>query len=216
MGHSYYSYTKEELVGNGPKLPVIVMEDNAEVFHSMAVEMVDEIRKHNEKGEKTVFICPVGPVGQYPYFVDMVNEQNISLKNVWFINMDEYLDDEKQWISKDHPLSFRGFMQRTVYDKVRPELVMPEDQRVFPDPNHPEYISELIEKLGGVDICFGGIGINGHVFLRLQKKQEQLMRLVILMELWKTCLIIVLPLELMRFHMQGRFVWDVSETGTGQ
>ena len=132
MGHSYYSYTKEELVGNGPKLPVIVMEDNAEVFHSMAVEMVDEIRKHNEKGEKTVFICPVGPVGQYPYFVDMVNEQNISLKNVWFINMDEYLDDEKQWISKDHP-------------------------------NHPEYISELIEKLGGVDICFGGIGINGHV-----------------------------------------------------
>ena len=52
MGHSYYSYTKEELVGNGPKLPVIVMEDNAEVFHSMAVEMVDEIRKHNEKGEK--------------------------------------------------------------------------------------------------------------------------------------------------------------------
>ena len=54
MGHSYYSYTKEELVGNGPKLPVIVMEDNAEVFHSMAVEMVDEIRKHNENGEKTV------------------------------------------------------------------------------------------------------------------------------------------------------------------
>ena len=163
MGHSYYSYTKEELVGNGPKLPVIVMEDNAEVFHSMAVEMVDEIRKHNEKGEKTVFICPVGPVGQYPYFVDMVNEQNISLKNVWFINMDEYLDDNKEWVSIDHPLSFRGFMKRTVYDKVNPELVMPEEQRIFPDPKNPEYISELIEKLGGVDICFGGIGINGHV-----------------------------------------------------
>ena len=40
---------------------------------------------------------------------------------------------------------------------------MPENQRVFPDPNHPEYVPELIEKLGGVDICFGGIGINGHV-----------------------------------------------------
>ena len=48
-----------------------------------------------KREEKTVFICPVGPVGQYPYFVDMVNEQNISLKNVWFINMDEYLDDEE-------------------------------------------------------------------------------------------------------------------------
>ena len=163
MGHSYYSYTKEELVGNGPKLPVIVMEDNAEVFHSMAVEMVDEIRKHNENGEKTVFICPVGPGGQYPYFVDMVNEQNISLKNVWFINMDEYLTDDKEWIDKEDKLSFRGFMDRTVYTKIKPELVMPEEQRIFPDPKNLTHIQDMIKKLGGVDICFGGIGINGHV-----------------------------------------------------
>lgn len=40
---------------------------------------------------------------------------------------------------------------------------MPKAQRVFPDPNNIDYIPELIEKLGGVDICFGGIGINGHV-----------------------------------------------------
>ncbi len=163
MGHSYYSYTKEELTGNHPKLPVIVMEDNEAVFRSMAEEMAKEIKEHNEKGKKTVLICPVGPVGQYPFFVEMVNEQNISLKNVWFINMDEYLDDEKQWIAKDHPLSFRGFMQRSVYDKIRKDLLMPEEQRVFPDPERPEYVPELIEKLGGVDICFGGIGINGHV-----------------------------------------------------
>ena len=163
MKHEYYQYNAEEILSKGPKFPLIIMKDNAEVFKSMADEMADTIVEHNAKGEKTVFICPVGPVGQYPYFVDRVNSEKISLKNVWFINMDEYLDDEKQWISKDHPLSFRGFMQRTVYDKVRLELVMPEDQRVFPDPNHPEYISELIEKLGGVDICFGGIGINGHV-----------------------------------------------------
>jgi len=90
MSHEYYQYTKEELLKN-PKLPVIVMKDNAEVFKSIAVEMVDEIKKNNAQNKTTVFICPVGPVGQYPYFVDMVNEENISLKNVWFINMDEYL-----------------------------------------------------------------------------------------------------------------------------
>lgn len=162
MRHEYYSYTKEELL-KAPKIPLICMADNASVFKTMAEQMVEEIVKHNEAGEKTVFICPVGPVGQYPYFVDMVNEQNISLKNVWFINMDEYLDDDKKWVSKDHPLSFRGFMDRTVYTKIKPELVMPEDHRVFPDPENLTYIPELIEKLGGVDICFGGIGINGHV-----------------------------------------------------
>lgn len=71
MGHSYYNYTKEELVGNDPKLPVIVMEDNAAVFHSMAVEMVERTRCIMQRERKTVFICPVGPVGQIPYFVDM-------------------------------------------------------------------------------------------------------------------------------------------------
>lgn len=162
MRHDYYYYNKEELL-KAPKIPLIVMEDNAAVFKSMAEEMVNEIKRKNALGEHTVFICPVGPIGQYPYFVDMVNEQNISLKNVWFINMDEYLTDEKEWISKDHKLSFRGFMDRTVYTKVKPELVMPEEQRIFPDPKNLTHIQETIEKLGGVDICFGGIGINGHV-----------------------------------------------------
>lgn len=161
--HEYYTYTKEELLNKGAKLPVIVMEDNAAVFQSMAEEMAEEIKKNNAEGKKTVFICPVGPVGQYPYFVEMVNKEKISLKNVWFINMDEYLDDDKKWVPETHPLSFRGFMNRTVYSQIDPELVMPEEQRVFPDPENVEYIPQLIEKLGGVDICFGGIGINGHV-----------------------------------------------------
>ena len=162
MRHEYYQYDKTQLLAN-PRIPLICLEDNAHVFREMAGQMAEEIKLHNEKGEKTVFICPVGPVGQYPYFVDMVNSQEISLKNVWFINMDEYLDDNQEWIPMDNPLSFRGFMERTVYSKIRPELVMPEEQRVFPDPKNPSYISELIERLGGVDIAFGGIGINGHV-----------------------------------------------------
>ena len=44
-------------------------------------------------------------------------------------------------------------MERTVYSKVKPELVMPPEQRVFPDPNNISYIPELIERLGGVDIA---------------------------------------------------------------
>jgi len=137
--HEYYYYTKEELL-KSPKIPLIVMEDNAVVFQSIAQEMADEIERKNALGEKTVFICPVGPVGQYPYFVDIVNNKNIDLKNVWFINMDEYLTDDKQLIPKEHRLSFRGFMDRTVYTKIKPELVMPEEQIVFPNPDNLGYI----------------------------------------------------------------------------
>lgn len=162
MKHDYYYYDRAQLLA-APKLPLAVLPDNAAVFRAMADEMVEEIQRKNALGEPTVFICPVGPVGQYPYFVERVNREGISLKNVWFLNMDEYLTDDKTWIDKSHRLSFRGFMDRTVYTQVRPELLMPPQQRVFPDPLDPGHMQEVIASLGGVDICFGGVGINGHV-----------------------------------------------------
>ena len=171
MRHEYYDYNKEQLLAN-PKIPMEVMADKPTVFRAIAREMADEIKARNAAGTKTVFICPVGPIGQYPYFVDIVNSEGISLKNCWFINMDEYLDDDKQWIPMDHPLSFRGFMNRTVYTKINPELNVPEEQRVFPDPNNLSYIPNLIQQLGGVDVCFGGIGINGH--LAFNEAQDEL------------------------------------------
>lgn len=171
MRHDYYYYDRQQLLAS-PKVPIEVLVDNTAVFRAIALEMVEEIKRKNSLGEHTVFICPVGPVGQYPYFVDMVNQENISLKNVWFLNMDEYLTDDKQWIEKENKLSFRGFMERTVYSKIKLELVMPENQRVFPDPNDPSHMTKIIEELGGVDICFGGIGINGH--LAFNEAQDEL------------------------------------------
>ena len=89
-----------------------------------------------------------------------MNRDRISLKNCWFINMDEYLNDDDTYIDKESPLSFRGFMERTVYTQIDQELLMPPEQRVFPNPADPGYVDRLIEELGGVDIAFGGIGIN--------------------------------------------------------
>ncbi len=162
MNMSYYQLPPEKL-GEGAKLPIVKLGDSGEVFYELAAEMVQEISANNAQGRKTVFICPVGPVGQYPIFVRLVNRDRVTLKNCWFINMDEYLTDEGEWIDKSSPLSFRGFMDREVYGKIDPELCMPEEQRVFPDPKNLSRIPELIEQLGGVDVAFGGIGITGHL-----------------------------------------------------
>ena len=77
--------------------------------------------------------------------------------------MDEYLTDEDVWIDIEHPLSFRGFMNRLFYDRVNPELAPRHANRVFPDPFDRDAIRQLIDMRGGVDVCFGGIGINGHI-----------------------------------------------------
>lgn len=162
MKMSYYQISAEEL-GKGAKIPLLKLGDSGEVFYEIALEMLSEIEKNNAAGKRTVFICPVGPVGQYPIFVRLVNERHVSLHNCWFINMDEYLNDDETWIDESSPLSFHGFMNRTVYSKLDPSLVMPEAQRVFPDPKDIGRIPKLIAELGGVDIAFGGIGINGHL-----------------------------------------------------
>ncbi len=158
---NYYSFGREELLKG--KIPVKLLGDSGEVFYELALEMVNAIEANNKRGERTVFIIPVGPVGQYPIFTRLVNERQLSLKNCVFINMDEYLTDEKKWIDTSSPLSFRGYMEKNVYSKIPSALNVPEDMRIFPDPDNPGKIGEIIKELGKVDITFGGIGINGHL-----------------------------------------------------
>ena len=158
---SYYSAGREELLRG--KIPVKTLGDSGEVFYELALEMVEAIEENNRKGEKTVFIVPVGPVGQYPIFVRLVNERKLSLKNCVFINMDEYLTSDRKWIDPSDKLSFRGFMERNVYSRIPEALNVPQDARIFPDPDDTGKIGRVIDELGKVDIAFGGIGINGHL-----------------------------------------------------
>ena len=76
MQHDYYFYNREELLRN-PGVPIEIMADKPEVFKAIAREMADTVKLNNAAGEKTVFICPVGPIGQYPYFTEIVNNEII-------------------------------------------------------------------------------------------------------------------------------------------
>lgn len=150
-----------EKIINGVRCKAVGTEHS--VYFDMALSMLEEIMAHNAKGEKTVMIVPVGPTDQYPILADMINRMNVSLKNVHFFNMDEYMISETEAVGPNDPLSFYGRMKREFYDRVREDLVMPESQRHFPAPGKEAEYDRMIEELGGVDACFGGLGINGHV-----------------------------------------------------
>lgn len=157
----YFSYPKEKLLEG--RIPVRLLGSSDEVFGCLALDMADTIEENNRKGEETVFILPVGPVGQYPVFVRLVKERELSLRACTFINMDEYLGRDDKWIDPSSKLSFRGFMERSVYSQIPSFLNVPAGQRIFPDPEDLGRVSEVIRQKGKVDICFGGIGINGHL-----------------------------------------------------
>ncbi len=108
-------------------------------------------------------ISPVGPVDQFPILAELINRPRVDCRDVMLINMDEYLTDEGQWVSADHPLSFRGYMDRKFYELLDDALAPVPDNRIFPHPDRCDQLQKLIDRRGGVDACFGGIGINGHI-----------------------------------------------------
>ena len=156
-----YYCSKEELKEKS-KIPFRVLPTQDDINEEIAQIMVDVITKNNSIGKQTVIICPVGPIWHYPIFAKKVNELNLSLKNCVFINMDEYLADKNTYIDKQDPLSFRGGMDRIFYSLIDEELNVLPENRIFPDPAHPEKVMEIIKKYGKLDMVFGGVGINGH------------------------------------------------------
>jgi glucosamine-6-phosphate deaminase len=153
-----------ERLGEGTPVRVRVAPGGMQdVAREMADVMLEEIRRCERDGRRATFIVPVGPVDQFPVLAARINHERVNCRDVCFINMDEYLTDDDRWIDLSHPLSFRGFMGRLFYDRLDPALAPRAENRVFPDPFEPAAIAQLIARRGGVDACFGGIGINGHI-----------------------------------------------------
>jgi len=158
----YCNLIKPEDLGKGSGIKLDVSTAEVDIYWKVAMEVLAVIEENNKKGEPTVMVVPYGPLGPYFRLSYLINKHRISLKNCVFINMDEYLSDEKSYIPMDDPLSFRGGMNRIFYDMVDEELNVLPENRYFPDPANPGQVMEIINKYGKLDLVFGGVGINGH------------------------------------------------------
>ena len=76
------------------KFTPVECKDLGEFDVKMGHEIANEIKKANERNEKIAFILPVGPMGMYKWAVYFLSEWNVSCKNVWCFNMDEWADAE--------------------------------------------------------------------------------------------------------------------------
>lgn len=152
-------------LGIGSKIPVEILPDNDALIRRIADDLLSEFLSAKRAGHnKVVFIIPVGPIGQYDLLAERCNRERISLRDLVLINMDEYLTpDRMDFIPASDPLSFRKHMVDHFYDRLDPGLVPPPEQRLLPHPRDLSAIPRAIERLGGCDVCFGGIGITGHV-----------------------------------------------------
>ena len=153
---------KREDLGKGSNIKLNVCDVEVDMYWKVAIEVLETIEENNKKGEPTVMVVPYGPLGPYARLVYLVNKYRVSLKNCVFINMDEYLTDDKEYLDENDPLSFRGGMNRIFYSQIDEELNVLPENRIFPDPHDTSKPMEIIEKYGKLEMVFGGVGINGH------------------------------------------------------
>ncbi len=144
------------------KVPFRLCRDADEMGALMARELVDEIQKRNRGGETTRAIIPCGPAGWYKPFTDLVNRERVSLKNLVVFHMDECLDWQNRELPRQHPYSFRGFMERHFYAPVEADLAVRPENRNWLNARNVEAIQKKI-RAAPIDITYGGWGQDGHI-----------------------------------------------------
>ncbi len=109
----------------------VVFHDTLEAFYlAEALEYITAWKQASSSNP--VGICgPIGPTEQLPLVAELVNTLEISLKDAHFWGMDEWYIDGKE-APESHPLSFARADKELLFNRIKPELRMPEENMHFP------------------------------------------------------------------------------------
>lgn len=117
----------------------VVMYDSIEDFWlAEALEYIEAWKQATP--DEPVGICgPIGPTEQLPLVARLVNALEINLKHAHFWGMDEWYLNGKE-APESHPLSFARTDKELCFNRIRPDLRMPESNLHFPAADPTTYI----------------------------------------------------------------------------
>jgi len=109
----------------------VTIYDTLEEFYcAEALEYVSAWQQAT--ADNPVGICgPIGPTEQLPLVARIVNDLNLKLHDAHFWGMDEWIEEGLP-VSIEHPLSFARADMELCFDRIRPELCMPQENIHFP------------------------------------------------------------------------------------
>ena len=163
--YKWCSLPTDQLEGHPEsKAKLKIKDTRMETMQLAGNMMADEVVANNEAGKPTSWVLPSGPADQFKTFINRVNSERISLKNLTIFHMDYVLD----WNSRMFPFgnyyeSAHGRMHYNFFEKIDPELNVPKEQRIWPKMENLDEMDEKIEAIGGVDTVWAGVGYKGLV-----------------------------------------------------
>jgi glucosamine-6-phosphate deaminase len=109
----------------------VVFYDTLESFYlAEALEYIEAWSQAT--AERPAGICgPIGPTEQLPLAAQLVNALDLDLHHAHFWGMDEWYLNGRE-VPADHPLSFEKADRELCFNRIRPELAMPEANLHFP------------------------------------------------------------------------------------
>lgn len=138
----------------------VVFHDTLESFYlAEALEYINAWKQATPS--QPAGICgPIGPTEQLPLVAQLVNELKISLKHSHFWGMDEWYENGKE-VPETHPLSFRRANKELLFDRILPELRMPEENIHYPTSSTLEAYTKSFDEIRCV-VMQGGQGDAKH------------------------------------------------------
>ncbi len=132
--------TADDLLGLSREGFSVRFYDTVEDFYlAEALEYIDAWRQATES--QPAGICgPIGPTEQLPLVARLVNALEIDLRHAHFWGMDEWVLDDRE-VPEGFSLSFARADRELLFNRVRPELQMPESNIHFPKTDPTEYIA---------------------------------------------------------------------------
>lgn len=117
----------------------VVFYDTLEDFYlAEALEYIHAWRQATP--DNPAGVCgPIGPTEQLPLVARLVNELELDLSDAHFWGMDEWYMNGRE-VPQTHPLSFARADRELCFDRIRPDLKMPETNLHFPRADTSEYI----------------------------------------------------------------------------
>lgn len=113
-----------------PGFTVKIYDSHEEFYLAEALEYIAAWRQAT--ANRPAGICgPIGPTEQLPLVARMVNELEPDLHHAHFWAMDEWVLDGKE-VPATHPLSFERADRDLCFNRICPELRIPEENLHFP------------------------------------------------------------------------------------
>lgn len=119
----------------------VVFYDTLEDFYlAEALEYIQAWKQST--ADNPVGICgPIGPTEQLPLVARLVNDLDLDVRSAHFWGMDEWLGEDGKAVSTEHPLSFEKADRYLCFDRIRKELVMPDENLHFPAADVSNYVN---------------------------------------------------------------------------